>query len=65
MTLVEAFVDDNVIDEFKEARKKVVNAPAPQDIDMTLPGWGKWGGMWKWPKDFETDEHQSSTYLCS
>jgi U3 small nucleolar RNA-associated protein 14 len=44
MTLAEAFADDDVIEEFKEEKKQVVNASAPKDIDLTLPGWGEWGG---------------------
>ena len=54
---VEAFADDDdVTDEFKEAKKKIVNASALNDIDLTFPGWGQWGGTWKWPKDFKMDE---------
>ena len=44
MTLAEAFADDDVIEQFKEEKKRVVNASTPKDIDLTLPGWGEWGG---------------------
>lgn len=44
MTLAEAFADDDVIEQFKEEKKRVVSASAPKDIDLTLPGWGEWGG---------------------
>lgn len=44
MTLAEAFADDDVIDQFKEEKKQIVNASTPKDIDLTLPGWGEWGG---------------------
>nr|SVE78316.1 EOG090X08JJ [Daphnia lumholtzi] len=44
MTLAEAFADDDVIEQFKEEKKQVVSASAPKDIDLTLPGWGEWGG---------------------
>jgi U3 small nucleolar RNA-associated protein 14 len=44
MTLAEAFADDDVIEQFKEEKKQVVNASTPKDIDLTLPGWGEWGG---------------------
>lgn len=44
MTLAEAFADDDVIDQFKEEKKQIINASAPKDIDLTLPGWGEWGG---------------------
>ena len=44
MTLAEAFADDDVVDQFKEEKKRVIDASAPKDIDLTLPGWGEWGG---------------------
>lgn len=44
MTLAEAFADDDVVDQFKEEKKRVIDASAPKDIDLTLPGWGDWGG---------------------
>lgn len=44
MTLAEAFADDDVIEQFKEEKKRIVNAATPKDIDLTLPGWGEWGG---------------------
>ena len=44
MTLAEAFADDDVVEQFKEEKKRIVDAAAPKDIDLTLPGWGEWGG---------------------
>lgn len=44
MTLAEAFAEDDVIEEFREEKKRIVDASAPKDIDLTLPGWGEWGG---------------------
>ena len=44
MTLAEAFADDDVVAEFKEDKKRAVDASAPKAIDLTLPGWGDWGG---------------------
>lgn len=44
MTLAEAFAEDDVVDQFREEKKKIVDANAPKDIDLTLPGWGEWGG---------------------
>lgn len=44
MTLAEAFADDDVVDQFKEEKKRAIDASAPKDIDLTLPGWGEWGG---------------------
>ena len=42
--IAEAFADDNVIDEFKNEKKKLVDSRKSKDIDLTLPGWGEWGG---------------------
>nr|SVE74266.1 EOG090X08JJ [Daphnia barbata] len=44
MTLAEAFADDDVIEQFQEEKKQAINASTPKDIDLTLPGWGEWGG---------------------
>ena len=37
-------VVDNVIDEFKKEKKTLVDSKKPKDLDLTLPGWGEWGG---------------------
>ena len=42
--IAEAFADDNVVDEFKSEKKRTADSRKAQDIDMTLPGWGEWGG---------------------
>ena len=42
--IAEAFADDNVIDEFKKEKKMLIDSKKPKDIDLTLPGWGEWGG---------------------
>ena len=44
MTIAQAFADDDVIEEFSQEKKNVVNRDKPKDIDLTLPGWGEWGG---------------------
>ena len=44
MTLAEAFADDDVVEQFKEEKKRAIDASAPKAIDLTLPGWGEWGG---------------------
>nr|SVE75209.1 EOG090X08JJ [Daphnia dolichocephala] len=44
MTLAEAFADDDVIEQFNEEKNQAINASTPKDIDLTLPGWGEWGG---------------------
>jgi len=42
--IAEAFADDNVIDEFKKEKKTLLDSKKPKDLDLTLPGWGEWGG---------------------
>lgn len=40
----EAFAEDDVFSEFASEKKAVVDAEAPKIEDVTLPGWGVWGG---------------------
>ncbi|XP_078039041.1 U3 small nucleolar RNA-associated protein 14 homolog A isoform X2 [Augochlora pura] len=40
----EAFADDDVVDEFRKEKQEKAKASQPADIDLTLPGWGTWGG---------------------
>merc|ERR1712029_214802 len=42
--IAEAFADDNVIDDFKNEKKTLIDSKKAKDIDLTLPGWGEWGG---------------------
>lgn len=44
MNIVEAFADDDVIEEFKLEKQAIIDRDTPKDIDLTLPGWGEWGG---------------------
>lgn len=40
-----AFAGDNVIEEeFVSEKAHVIDRDTPKDIDVTLPGWGCWGG---------------------
>ncbi|KJE96693.1 hypothetical protein CAOG_06972 [Capsaspora owczarzaki ATCC 30864] len=39
-----AFANDNVVAEFEAEKRALVEADAPKDEDVTLPGWGAWGG---------------------
>lgn len=41
----EAFAGDDVIKEFLKEKREAIQASKPKDIDLTLPGWGEWGGM--------------------
>ncbi|KYM96134.1 U3 small nucleolar RNA-associated protein 14 like protein A [Cyphomyrmex costatus] len=40
----EAFVDDDVIEEFRKEKEEEMKKLQPQSIDLSLPGWGSWGG---------------------
>ncbi|XP_072035678.1 LOW QUALITY PROTEIN: U3 small nucleolar RNA-associated protein 14 homolog A-like [Amphiura filiformis] len=44
MNIQQAFADDDVVDEFQEEKAKKMDEDAPKDVDLTLPGWGDWGG---------------------
>ncbi|KAI9323566.1 small-subunit processome [Dichotomocladium elegans] len=39
-----AFANDNVTQEFEEEKEAVVERDADKTEDLTLPGWGNWGG---------------------
>ncbi|KAM5256844.1 U3 small nucleolar RNA-associated protein 14 homolog A-like [Ctenodactylus gundi] len=41
----EAFAGDDIIRDFLKEKKEAVEANKPKDVDLTLPGWGEWGGM--------------------
>jgi U3 small nucleolar RNA-associated protein 14 len=45
MTISEAFIDDDVMEEFSKEKRAVVDREKPKDLDLTLPGWGEWGGV--------------------
>uniref|UniRef100_A0A8C6UUT0 UTP14C small subunit processome component n=1 Tax=Neogobius melanostomus TaxID=47308 RepID=A0A8C6UUT0_9GOBI len=40
----EAFAGDDVISDFLKEKRKKEDAGKPKAIDLTLPGWGEWGG---------------------
>ena len=40
----EAFADDEVFADFAGEKDAIVESEAPKTIDVTLPGWGVWGG---------------------
>lgn len=41
----EAFAEDDVIRDFLKEKREAVEASKPKDVDLTLPGWGEWGGL--------------------
>lgn len=40
----EAFQDDDAVQDFKKEKEKEIQKDQPKDLDLTLPGWGSWGG---------------------
>uniref|UniRef100_A0A8C2YJH9 U3 small nucleolar RNA-associated protein 14 homolog A-like n=1 Tax=Chinchilla lanigera TaxID=34839 RepID=A0A8C2YJH9_CHILA len=41
----EAFAGDDVIRDFLKEKREAVETNKPKDVDLMLPGWGKWGGV--------------------
>ncbi|XP_046989238.1 U3 small nucleolar RNA-associated protein 14 homolog B [Schistocerca americana] len=44
LTITEAFADDDVVEQFRKEKEEAVKKSEPEDIDLSLPGWGTWGG---------------------
>lgn len=44
LTLAEAFEDDDIVAQFERDKEEEVKKNGPQTIDLSLPGWGSWGG---------------------
>ncbi|XP_039673952.1 U3 small nucleolar RNA-associated protein 14 homolog A [Perca fluviatilis] len=40
----EAFAGDDVVSDFLKDKRKQEDAGRPKVVDLTLPGWGEWGG---------------------
>ncbi|XP_070770885.1 U3 small nucleolar RNA-associated protein 14 homolog A isoform X2 [Enoplosus armatus] len=40
----EAFAGDDVISDFLKDKRKQEDEGKPKEVDLTLPGWGEWGG---------------------
>ncbi|XP_055008133.1 U3 small nucleolar RNA-associated protein 14 homolog A [Boleophthalmus pectinirostris] len=41
----EAFAGDDVVSDFLKEKRKQEEAGKPKVADLTLPGWGEWGGL--------------------
>ncbi|XP_072253909.1 U3 small nucleolar RNA-associated protein 14 homolog A [Leuresthes tenuis] len=41
----EAFAGDDVISDFLRDKRRQEDAGKPRVVDLTLPGWGEWGGL--------------------
>nr|XP_033800425.1 U3 small nucleolar RNA-associated protein 14 homolog A isoform X2 [Geotrypetes seraphini]XP_033800426.1 U3 small nucleolar RNA-associated protein 14 homolog A isoform X2 [Geotrypetes seraphini] len=44
LIIKEAFAGDDVIKDFLKEKRNSEQAGKPKNIDLTLPGWGEWGG---------------------
>lgn len=55
--VAEAFAGDNVALDFAKEKRAAMEADAPRDEDMTLPGWGSWGGKGVRRKAKKTPTH--------
>ncbi|CAN9498038.1 unnamed protein product [Ophioblennius macclurei] len=40
----EAFAGDDVVSDFLKEKRRQEDAGQVKDVDLTLPGWGEWGG---------------------
>lgn len=48
--IAEAFAGDDVVAEFQEEKKRVIDDEDDKEVDTTLPGWGEWAGAGSKPK---------------
>nr|XP_006814008.1 PREDICTED: U3 small nucleolar RNA-associated protein 14 homolog B-like [Saccoglossus kowalevskii] len=44
ITIQQAFADDDVVSAFSKEKLDKVDKDKPKNIDLSLPGWGDWGG---------------------
>ena len=49
--IAEAFAGDDVVAEFQEEKKRVIDDEDDKEVDTTLPGWGEWAGSGSKPKN--------------
>ncbi|KOC63956.1 U3 small nucleolar RNA-associated protein 14 like protein A [Habropoda laboriosa] len=54
----EAFADDDVVEEFRKEKEEKAQESQPKDIDLTLPGWGAWGG-----KNIKVPKHKRRRFI--
>ncbi|KAI8822566.1 Utp14 protein-domain-containing protein [Fimicolochytrium jonesii] len=40
-----AFANDDVAADFEDEKQRTIDEDQPKDVDVTLPGWGSWGGI--------------------
>jgi len=56
--IAEAFVNDDVLEDFAKEKAAIAEANAPKDVDTFLPGWGSWGGT-----GIKVDERKKKRFL--
>lgn len=44
VNIEEVFEEDDVVASFRQEKQDEANKDKPEDINLTLPGWGAWGG---------------------
>lgn len=44
VNIEEVFEEDDVVASFRQEKEDAINKDKPQDIDLSLPGWGSWAG---------------------
>ncbi|XP_031554380.1 U3 small nucleolar RNA-associated protein 14 homolog A-like [Actinia tenebrosa] len=44
LNIQQAFANDDVIEEFVREKEEAMESSKGKDLDLTLPGWGDWGG---------------------
>ncbi|CAH1407060.1 unnamed protein product [Nezara viridula] len=44
LNLMEAFAEDDIVDQFREEKKVEEKKSKGKEIDLTMPGWGSWAG---------------------
>ncbi|XP_048840250.1 U3 small nucleolar RNA-associated protein 14 homolog A [Brienomyrus brachyistius] len=45
LIIKEAFAGDDVVSDFLKEKRQQEEAGKPKVVDLTLPGWGEWGGV--------------------
>lgn len=76
MTIAEAFAEDDIVADFVQEKDDEKKKDIQENIDMTLPGWGSWGGtgikkatknkrfLLKFPKELpRRDDNKDSVIL--
>lgn len=45
VNMEEVFEEDDVVASFRQEKEDEINKDRPEEINLTLPGWGSWGGI--------------------